>query len=204
MTRILIFYGVLASLPGCVAPETCQDEWGADPLPGASQSGEQTLTDAGEEGSVRFRATLRGLSELWPAEHPVRNASLSVVIHLDYVDTSQTGGVATQMPRFRLDLGNAAQQRTSYSQETPAFPPPSGVPVGSSLFTDCDGYDVDDLNCCEYGSTECSLELLLRYQRQEGEPFPPVALRWEADASASVETCPLGDEAELVLEVVEP
>lgn len=187
---------------GCVAPEVCADRAGYESLPGSTLSGEQTFTEAGEAGSVFFRATLRGLSELWPAEHAVPSAGVSVTLRLAYADESETSGVATQMPRFGVNLGRAASPETSYAHTTPAFPPSTGVQYHLPLFGEC--LEPDDLNCCEYGSTECSLDVALRYQRQDGAPFPPVVLRWEASGSAMVDTCPLAENAELVLEEQAP
>lgn len=189
-------------LSACVASEVCADRGRVEALSSSTLSGEQTFTQAGQKGDVRFRATLRGLSELWPAEHPVTSAGLDVVLHLAYAGASETDGVATQMPRFGVNLAGAASTAASYAYATPAFPPPTGVFFHFRLFSEC--YVEGDTNCCEYGSTECSSEVVLRFERQEGEPFPPVVLRWEASVRASIDTCPPVPDAEVALEVVQP
>lgn len=201
-TRLLTVVLVTAALPGCVAPEVCDDEsLGGESFTSETLDGEQTFAEIGEEGSVRFRATLRGLPELWPAEHAVQGSHLGVLIQLDYLDGSGAGG-ATQMPRFNVRLESASAAMSDYGQDTPAFPPIGGVFLSVPLFREC--YEKDDLNCCEYGSTECALDAWLSYRRLDGDPFPPVVLRWEATAHATVETCPLSKTPEITLEVTGP
>lgn len=203
MTRATAFglAVAMASVSGCVAPEVCTERL-SEGSSSSILSGEQTFSQTGDEGRVHFRAMVRGLSELWPAEHVVQGAGLTVVLHLDYVDAGETGGVATEMPRFGVNLASAASPSTSYAYSTPAFPPSTGVQYYLPLFGEC--YDAGDVNCCEYGSTECSLDVLLRYVRQEGEPFPPVVVRWEASLYAGIDTCPLAENAEVTLEVEAP
>ena len=202
MSRV-VFAAALGALcvTGCIAPEVCGERLQAEQFSSATLGDEQELAAANEEGSVRFRATLRGLSELWPAEHPVRGASVGVVIRLAYADASEAGGAPTQMPKFAVSLVRPADE-SGYDFDTPSFPPSTGIPYNIGVFNEC--YADGDLNCCEYGSSECSVAVELRYRRLDGEPFPPVSFRWDATATASVDPCPLSGDAEVVLEVEEP
>ena len=190
------------ALSGCVAPEACGDDLAGEQLSSVSLGAERTFSEAGELSTVRLLVTLRVLSELWPAEHPIHGASVDVLIRLAYADGSETGDVATQLPRFNVRLENPASSVEGYGHDTPSFPPSSGIHEAIALFRDC--YEGDELNCCEYGSTECSFEAVLSYRRLDGDPFPPVRLSWEATAHASVDTCPLAQEPKLSLEMVEP
>jgi hypothetical protein len=202
MSRVIVAAALGAlSANGCVAPEVCGERLGAEQFSSSTLAGEQDFAAANEEGSVRFRATLRGLSDLWPAEHPVRGASVGVLIRLAYVDAIETGGAATQMPRFAVSLVHPADE-SGYDFDTPSFPPSTGIGYSIGVFNEC--YADGDLNCCEYGSPECSVAVELRYRRLDGEPFPPVSFRWEATANAAVDPCPLSAQPEVLLEVEEP
>jgi hypothetical protein len=202
MTRVARMAVTLTALAlgGCVAPELCTQEAHGGTLQSEALSQIAEFTSAGEGDSVRLRATLRELSELWPAEYAL-GGSLQVMLHVTYVDPIAPGGAATQMPRFSSALGTAASP-ASYVVTTPAFPPATGTGLGLALFPEC--WDGDSLDCCEYGATECSASILLEYERIDGEPFPAVELRWEATASASLGACPLHEKAELLLELEEP
>jgi hypothetical protein len=188
------------ALGGCVAPELCTEEVRGGTLASEALTHVAEVTNAGESSSVRLRATLRELSELWPAEYEL-GGSLQVTLHVTYVDPIAPGGTATQMPRFSAALGTAATP-ARYVVTTPAFPPATGTGLGLALFQEC--WDGDSLDCCEYGASECSVSILLEYERIDGEPFPAVELQWEATASASVGSCPLHENAELLLELEEP
>lgn len=192
----------VVALPACVASEVCGERLGGEPqLVSSTLEGERTFVDANEESRVHLRATLRGLSELWPAEHAVRSAGVGILLHLTYVDATETNGAPTQMPRFAVSLVRPDDE-SGYDVDTPSFPPSAGIPYHLPVFEEC--YEDGDPNCCEYGSTECSVAVELRYRRLDGEPFPPVRLAWEATASASVDSCPLSGETELSLELEEP
>jgi hypothetical protein len=187
-------------LGGCVAPELCTQEAYGETLQSGALTEAAEFANAGESRAVRLRATLRHLSELWPAEYALGGA-LQVTLHVSYVEPIDIGGAATEMPRFSVALGTEASPSRQMST-TPAFPASSGTSVGLSLFQEC--WDGDTLDCCEYGASECSATILLEYERIDGEPFPAAELRWEATASASVGTCPPSENAELLLELEEP
>jgi hypothetical protein len=202
MTRVSVVGVALTALAleGCVAPELCPQGAYAESLESEALAGAAEFTNAGEADSVRLRATLRGLSELWPAEYRLGGALL-VKLNVTYVDPVDTGGAATEMPRFSVALGTDASP-SSRAETTPSFPPATGTALGLSLFQEC--WDGETLDCCEYGATECSASVLLEYERLDGAPFPPVELAWEATASANFGACPLSENAELLLEVEEP
>jgi hypothetical protein len=202
MTRVARIAVTLAAfaLEGCVAPELCTEEAGGGTLASEALTHVAEFTNAGQSNTTRLRATLRELPELWPAEYAL-GGSLQVTLHVAYVDPIAPGGAATEMPRFSVALGTQASP-ASYVVTTPSFPTSSGSALGLALFQEC--WDGDTLDCCEYGATECSTSILLEYERIDGEPFPAVALRWEATASANVGTCSLHENAELLLELEEP
>jgi hypothetical protein len=118
------------------------------------------------------------------------------LVSVAYQSDPVGGDGATEMPNVRVTLDGHAPD----PGETPKFPGPAASRFTLRLFETCN-FDGQE-HCCRFGETECSLPVTLRLQRLQGAPFPPIAVDFSAQASASVSSCPIpGSASQLSLEV---
>lgn len=177
----LVFVALGCSAPVCQEPndEALTSEQVEDSL---------LAVGAGEEKEWHFRATLRGLPKLWPGAGALSGGRLSVQVSVAY-DADPVGGDGkTEMPNVRVTFPNQPVE-TWQSDQTPTFAGPTPARFSAPLFDSCNVEG--QAHCCRFGETECSLPVTLRFERVQGEPFPPLIVDFSAQASTSVKSCPL-------------
>lgn len=161
----------------------------------AVQKGAVRLTDAGETRTIRLRATLSGLPELW-SDWTLPGASVDLGIYLRYEAAPFGGDGRTEMPSFTIEL--TPVERNGFATiRTPSLPR-NPFATRHGLFEPCEpeehGY------CCPFGEPECELPVTIRVERTEGAPFPPVVVDWYASIAARVNSCPEPERATLAFE----
>ncbi len=189
----------VAWLSGCSAPEACQASSFGPTATATSLSKTLTLTRAGESGSTSVRATLSNLPRLWQDHSNILGGSVSLALSVAYQGTPAGGDGKTQMPRVSARLG-LADTDSSIAIGTSEF---QAGGVGGSLesFRTCQGQD--ELGCCQFGESTCTLPLLFSVRRLDGAPFPPVDVTAVLDAEAEVTRCPIDDHQQAKLTLTE-
>jgi hypothetical protein len=189
----------LATLTGCDVPAACEtDSTGTAPSVSAKPLvTTTTLEHSGEILSMRVRATLSNLPELWQDSGNIVGGHLTVTLALAYQSSPVGGDGKTQMPRLsgRLSLANVDDGVDIDTSEFQAGSASAKV----DAFRVCQGGD--QLGCCKFGQRSCSLPLVFSIQRRDGDPFPPVDATITIGAEAEVTRCPIDDheQASLVL-----
>ncbi len=159
------------------------------------QKGSLRLTDAGETRTIRLRAILGGLPELW-SDWTLPGASVDLEIYLRYESAPFGGDGRTEMPSFTIEL--MPLERNGFATiRTPSLPR-NPFATRRGLFVPC-GPDEDGY-CCPFGEAECVLPVTIRVERAVGAPFPPVVIDWYASIAARVNSCPEPDRVTLALE----
>jgi hypothetical protein len=193
--RLALAWSCLAAATACDG-KVCSDDGREDARLATVQKGSLRLSGAGETSTIRLRAVLSGLPELWN-DWTLPESSLDLGIYLGYESAPFGGDARTEMPSFTIDL-EPVERNGFATIRTPPLPQ-NPFTTRHSLFEPCapheDGY------CCPFGEPECSLPVTIRVQRAEGTPFPPVVVQWYASAAAHVNSCPEPNGAALALEL---
>jgi hypothetical protein len=178
---------------GCSARSACEeasDGNGGLMLQSDSVSSSARAASTSDGTSFILRATVNGLPKLWQANSAILRASLDVELSLAYEEGAPGFDGRTQMPAIDVQL-EGGTPNSFQPTRTSEFPGPNPSRFGTALFEPC--YSNDQLGCCAYGASRCSVPITLRLQRLEGEPFPPVVVSFRARLDAAVSTCPLKD-----------
>jgi|SRR5690606_15650924 hypothetical protein len=157
-------------------PEACVEAHSGTPLQSAA-SGQFVLTSAGEELEVPLRLELEGLPELWPAGGPASGRLLVTF------DPAYEGGERNrEMPALeaRVDVSGARSDSANVPQRQAATTIHLYVPLFSPY---------DDDGACDGEVRRCEREVLLSFSRTTGEPYGPITVHWEAQATAEVYDC---------------
>jgi len=177
----------------CSAPATCDVEQfasGAPALETEGQSGSVRFSAVNESLTLRFRATLGNLPELWPNDSMVI-AGLPFELSFRYEREPFGADGRTEMPR--LSVAVAEPGGGGFIVQTMSYPGPTPLRLGPSLFQDC-----------AFGSRQCETRLSVTIQRLDGAPFPPIDVSWRASAQAQIHVCKaLATDPELTLELAE-
>ena len=178
----------------CSAPASCDVEQFASGVPALEteeQSGSVRFTTAKESLTLRFRASLSDLPELWPNDSMVIS-ELPFELSFRYEREPFGADGETEMPRLSVAVPERAGE--GFTAQTTSYPGPTPLRLAPSLFKDC-----------AFGSRHCQTSLTVIIQRMDGAPFPPIAVNWRASARAQVNACKaLGTDPELTLELAEP
>lgn len=183
----------VAGLIACDA-QVCADEEREDSHLSSGLQGSLLLADAKETRTIRLRATLSNLPQLW-RRSTLRTASADVAIYVGYESAPVGGDGGTEMPSF--EIGFEPAERGVEATRTPSLPR-NPLLLRRRLFETCP--EDDDPYCCRFGEAECSLPVTVRIERAQGAPFPPVVVEWHSSVTASVSSCPEPNRAELALE----
>jgi hypothetical protein len=198
---------LLLAAIGCSVRHACtgeKDEFVDVAAGGDDLSGSQVLSTTNESMSLDFIAGLSGLPELWESSTAIERSFISIHLNLQYLEEPLGGDGQTEMPRVMVTFTPEDwYQYYPDSNQTPRFPGADGAYFGSRIFRTCISGKSGASGCCVYGASECEAPISVRISRMDGAPFPPVSVAWSAQASASINTCPLGDAApRLSLELV--
>ena len=180
----------------CSAPATCDVEQfasGAPALETEGQSGSVRFSAVNESLTLRFRATLGNLPELWPNDSMVI-AGLPFELSFRYEREPFGADGRTEMPRLSVAVAEPGGGGGGFIVQTMSYPGPTPLRLGPSLFQDC-----------AFGSQTCQTVFPVRIERSAGAPFPPVRVSWRASVNARINVCSaLASHTRATLEVETP
>ena len=180
----------------CSAPATCDaqaNSYEAQLVESEEQSGSLLLSEASVSQTLRFRATLRDLPELWSSFDTVQNSALPLDLSVLYESEPFGGDGHTEMPRLSVTLSEPAFGNSTAST-TSNYPGPTPVRFTPGLFGDC-----------AFGSRTCQTTISVHINRLDGAPFPPVRVNFRATVSAHINVCSvLSTNTRATLEVEAP
>jgi hypothetical protein len=183
----------VAGVTACDAP-VCVDDEREDSRLSSGLQGTLLLPDAQETRTIRLRASLSHLPELW-RESTLRTANADLAVYIGYESAPVGGDGSTEMPSF--EIGFEPAERGVEATRTPSLPQNPFL-LRRRLFETCP--EDDDPYCCRFGEPECSLPVTVQIEREQGAPFPPVVVEWHSSVTASVSSCPEPNRAELTFE----
>jgi hypothetical protein len=151
------------------------------------------LDAASARTEKQLRLRLTGLPKLWPAEGAVREASIEVNARWFYPGND----VVTQNIEYPPITTRSSTE--SHSVVISGAPFYNRAEWAFGIFdAACSGDGV----CCPFGSTECTADVVVGVERGN-DGFGELEFRWQLEASASIDDCPLQDaEPSLELEAI--
>lgn len=195
----------MLAMLGCSAPEACvgvASKW----LEASTSEASFELAAGEPPKSFELEATVSNLPELWHDHTNLLDSEVSFDFTYEYVGEPKGSDGKTEMPRVVTNLSVAGKPSRFEDQTTSSFPGAGWSFGGSAALFQTDGHRRDLPGFCEYGVETCTLPVVVRFERLDGEPFPPLSITWKAEANVKVTPCPLEKEvrAELTLEPRSP
>ncbi|HYQ26858.1 MAG TPA: hypothetical protein VER04_06555 [Polyangiaceae bacterium] len=178
----------------CSAPATC-DAQALTQVAVESEvlSGSFLLSEASKSQTLRFRASLLDVPELWTSFEAVEYSTLPLELGVLYEREPFGGDGHTEMPPLLVSFGEPAAGGSGL-QGTGSYPGPMPDHFSAGLFQDC-----------AFGSQTCQTVFPVRIERSAGAPFPPVRVSWRASVNARINVCSaLASHTRATLEVETP